>query len=243
VRSNRPFRSRIGYYLHPEESVHCTSQNGAGSPEGFRRANSQNGPFWRARHTAGDRQKSFQPVSDNTHVRHHLGRPPPELPTENTVFGGKRGGGRNLENGPERQGQGRPDLACQISAGKTGRQSLTIFPDGPLEADGQVCWWNRNDLIWPKPDMRSYCQDRPAIDWLTSFVRENVQTKTGAFGTVSSRSFRPMLSTRCAPAPTVKNAERAARRRPSHFTSQAEPWTGLQPASPSDLWLPLSARD
>jgi len=52
---------------------------------------------------------------------------------------GSERAGQTLTDGADRQGQGQPDLACQISAAKTGRQSLTVFGDGPLEAGWQVC--------------------------------------------------------------------------------------------------------
>jgi len=60
---------------------------------------------------------------------------------------GSEGRRRTCANGADGQGQGRSDLARQISAGKTGGRSPTVIPDGPLEAGRQTCF--KQSLISP----------------------------------------------------------------------------------------------
>ncbi len=62
---------------------------------------------------------------------------PPEGLAEHACVRTEPRAGANPTDRTDRQGQGGPDLACQISAAKTRRRQ--VFGDGPLEADWPVC--------------------------------------------------------------------------------------------------------
>lgn len=64
---------------------------------------------------------------------------PPEDLTEHACVRTEPRAGANPTDRADRQGQGGPDLACQISAAKPGGPGRWVFVDGPLAADWPVC--------------------------------------------------------------------------------------------------------